>query len=44
MPQKKNDVEWREFYSQTHFSVNSNMQQHGNVLTFDLVLRDNFKK
>jgi hypothetical protein len=30
--------------SQTHFSVNNDMQQHGNTLTYDLVQCDSFNK
>lgn len=38
-PQKENNVEWGESFilKQTRFSVNNDMQQHGNILTYDLV-------
>jgi hypothetical protein len=34
----------RELYSETHFIVNNDLQWHGNVLTYDLVQCDGFKK
>jgi hypothetical protein len=39
--QKENNMEWRESFilRQTQFSVNNSMQQHGNILTYDLVQR-----
>jgi hypothetical protein len=37
-PQKENKMEGRESFilKQTHFSVNNDMQHHGNILTYDL--------
>jgi hypothetical protein len=34
-PQKENNAEWGESFilKQTHFTVNIDMQQHGNILT-----------
>jgi hypothetical protein len=43
MLQKENNVEQRQFHSQTDVNVNNNMQQHGNTLTSDLVQCDSFK-
>jgi hypothetical protein len=36
MPQKENNAEWRESFilRQTHFNVNNDMQQHGNILSY----------
>jgi hypothetical protein len=44
--QKENNAEWRESFilKQTHFSVNNDMQQHGNTLNYDLLQCHSFKK
>jgi hypothetical protein len=44
--QKENNAHWRECFilKQTHFSVSNDMQQHGNILTYDLVQCNGFKK
>lgn len=44
--QKKNNTEWRESFilRHSHFSVNNDMQEHGNTLTYNLVKCDRFKK
>jgi hypothetical protein len=45
-PQKKNNAERKESFvlKQTRFSVNSNMQQHGNILTYDPAQCDSSEK
>jgi hypothetical protein len=45
-PQKETNVEQRESFvrKQTHLSVNSNIQQHWNMLTYNLVQCDSFSK
>jgi hypothetical protein len=44
-PQKENNAEQESFIlKQTHFRVHGDLQQHGNILTHDVVQCDSFKK
>jgi hypothetical protein len=45
-PQKENKAEWKLSFilRQIYFSANNDMQQHENILTYDLAQCNGFKK